>query len=154
MNRGLQFLDLIQEGNIGLMKAVDKFEYRRGYKFSTYATWWIRQAITRSIADQARTIRIPVHMIETINKIVRTQRQIMSEFGRANSRGTCKKTCYAIRKSKKSFKIAKEPVFLKHQSVMKKIVVSEILYDKNALQPLDTAIQSNLSESTTKFLRL
>ena len=110
-NRGLQFLDLIQ--NIGLMKAVDKFEYRRGYKFSTYATWWIRQAITRSIADQARTIRIPVHMIETINKIVRTQRQIMSEFGREPTpEELSKKISYAIRKSRKVLKIAKEPVSL------------------------------------------
>ena len=153
-NRGLQFLDLIQEGNIGLMKAVDKFEYRRGYKFSTYVPWCIRQAITRSIADQARTIRIPVHMIETINKIVRTQRQIMSEFGREPTpEELAKKLAMPLEKVRKVLKIAKEPVSLETPvGDEEDSSLGDFIEDKNALQPLDTAIQSNLSESTTKIL--
>jgi RNA polymerase primary sigma factor len=154
VNRGLQFLDLIQEGNIGLMKAVDKFEYRRGYKFSTYATWWIRQAITRSIADQARTIRIPVHMIETINKMNRTQRQMMNDLGREPTpEELAKKLNMPVDKVRKVQKIAKEPISLETPvGDEEDSTLGDFIEDTNAVMPVEAATQSNLRDSVTQVL--
>jgi RNA polymerase primary sigma factor len=154
VNRGLQFLDLIQEGNIGLMKAVDKFEYRRGYKFSTYATWWIRQAITRSIADQARTIRIPVHMIETINKMARTQRQMMNDLGREPTVEELSEVLQMpVEKVRKVQKIAKEPISLETPvGDEDDSNLGDFIEDTNAVLPIDAALQKNLRDSTTKTL--
>lgn len=154
VNRGLQFLDLIQEGNIGLMKAVDKFEYRRGYKFSTYATWWIRQAITRSIADQARTIRIPVHMIETINKLNRTQRQMMNELGREPTpEELAKKLQMPVDKVRKVQKIAKEPISLETPvGDEEDSNLGDFIEDSNAVMPLDAAVNSSMRDSVTQVL--
>jgi RNA polymerase primary sigma factor len=154
VNRGLQFLDLIQEGNIGLMKAVDKFEYRRGYKFSTYATWWIRQAITRSIADQARTIRIPVHMIETINKMARTQRQMMLEIGREPTvEELSVELQMPVEKVRKVQKIAKEPISLETPvGDEEDSHLGDFIEDTSAVLPIDAAVQTNLRDSTTQIL--
>jgi len=153
-NRGLQFLDLIQEGNIGLMKAVDKFEYRRGYKFATYATWWIRQSISRGTADQARTIRIPVHIIETINKIVRTSRQMLHEIGREPTpEKLAEKLGMPLEKVRKALKTAKEPLsFETPIGDEEDSHLGDFIEDKNAILPIDAAIQSNLRETTTRVL--
>jgi len=153
-NRGLQFLDLIQEGNIGLMKAVDKFEYRRGYKFATYATWWIRQAITRSIADQARTIRVPVHMMDAIFKVVRMSRQLLNEIGREpTSEELAEKLGMPLEKVRKVFKIAREPLSLETPiGGEEDSHLGDFIEDKNAILPIDATIQSNLREATTRTL--